>query len=272
MSPSAPLLGRLAGAVDAGRLLLGGRLRTPGAVVFAYHDVGDDPANTTDYYVSPAQMREHIVLARSWGIEFVDLADLTDRYLAGQPVDGLGAIVFDDSLVGVHHHAMPVLLDLGAPATVFTVSDALGTSPAWWSGAARVMTRGEVDEMAAAGFRIASHTRSHASLPSLEGVALADEVAGSRARLEDMIGGPVDILAYPFGHYSPAVVDATVEAGYRAAYSFLNGRLVAGLDRYKLPRLNMFAGQTKARLAYHLARPPSSWPDTQLDTVLHAER
>lgn len=260
---------RLRGVAGAGRALAGSRLRTRGAVVLAYHDVGDDSANSTDYYVSPAQLREQLTAAIRWGLRFVDLAELTDGLLAGRDVDGLASVVFDDSLVGVHHHALPVLAELGVPATVFAVSDGLGSSPPWWPGAARVMTPAELVETASLGFRIASHTRTHPSLPSLTPDRLADELAGSKAALEDLAGAPVELFAYPFGHHDPAVRDAVAEAGYRAGYSFLNGRLTPGLDPFRLPRLNMWAGQGRARLAYHLARPPASWPPTQMDTVLH---
>ncbi len=180
--------------------------------------------------------------------------------------------MFDDSLVGVHHHAMPILLDLGLPATVFAVSDALGSSPSWWPGAGDVMTAAQLLEMAELGFGVASHTRSHPSLPTLGRSRLGDELGGSRRALEDLVSGPVDLFAYPYGHHDPTVRLAVAEAGYRAGYSFLNGRLTAGLDRYRLPRLNMWSGQGRARLAYHLARPPASWPDTQLETVLHRDR
>ena len=255
--------GRLAGAAGALRLLAGARLRTPGAIVLAYHDIGDDPANTTDYYVAPTRLRDQLGWALEWGLRFVDLTDLTEALEQGRSVDGQAAIVFDDSLVGVHHHAMPVLADMGLPATVFTVSGALGTSPAWWSGAARVMTKAEVRELASVGFRIQSHTRTHPSLPRLGEREARQEIVESRAELEDLVQAPADLFAYPFGHYDRRARVLVAEAGYRAGYSFLNGRITAGLDLYRLPRLNMWAGQTRVRLAYHLARPASSWPDHQ---------
>jgi peptidoglycan/xylan/chitin deacetylase (PgdA/CDA1 family) len=257
--------GRLSGAAGAFRVLTGGRLRTPGAIVFAYHDVGDDPANRTDYYVSPSMLRAQLTWARAWGLRFVDLTVLTDAVQQGGDLDGLASIVFDDSLVGVHHHAMPVLVDMGLPATVFTVSSALGSSPSWWSGAARVMTRGEILELTAAGLRVQSHTRTHPSLPMLEDRNVKREVADSRAELEDLVQDSVDLFAYPFGHYDLRARAVVAESGYRAGYSFLNGRVTIGLDRYRLPRLNMWAGQTRSRLAYHLARPASSWPNHQLE-------
>lgn len=261
MSPS--ILSRAAGAARALQLSAPGHGRFQGGVVFAYHDIGEDPANTTDYYMSADLMRRQLQNALSWGIRFVDLAEFSQRAIDGKDLDGLASVVFDDSLVGVHHHAMPVLLELRVPATVFTVSAALGTDPPWWPGAARVMTRAEADEMAAAGFRLASHTRSHASLPHIGPESLTDEVVGARSELEDLTQRSVDLFAYPFGHYDARVVDEVRAAGYRCAYTFLNGRITPGLDVFRLPRLNMWR-QRRFRLAYHLARSASSWPDHQL--------
>lgn len=249
------------------RVLLGAKARARGALVLAYHDIGDDATNTTDYYVSPSQMRRQLLMARRAGLRFVSLEQLTEKFREGRDLDGLGAVVFDDSLAGVHHHAMPVLLELGVPATVFTVSAALGEDPAWWPGAARVMTSDEVREMADCGFTIASHTRTHCSLAGVSASVRVDEIVGSRSELEDLVGKRVDLFAYPFGHYDRDARESVEGAGYNAAYSFLNGRITEGLDRFRLPRLNMWSGQGRLRLAYHLARSAGSWPDTQLEEV-----
>lgn len=262
-------LQRLRGAVSAARVLAGGRIRATGGVVLAYHDVGVDPANHTDYYVSPARLRQHLVAARRFGLRYVDLATLVDRFLAGEPTDQLCTVVFDDGLTGVHHHALPILAELDVPATVFAVSAELGADPPWWPGAARVMTEREMQEWAAAGMRICAHTRHHPSLLEVRGEKLRDEVAGSVSELEDIAGDAVDLFAYPFGHHDPAAREAVREAGCRAAFTFLNGRVTPGLDAMRLPRVNMYEAQHTARLAYHLSRPASSWPDHQAEVVSH---
>jgi peptidoglycan/xylan/chitin deacetylase (PgdA/CDA1 family) len=250
--------------------MAGGKLRTSGAIVLAYHDIGDDPHNTTAYYVSPSRLRQHLRSAIQWGLRFVDLAELTTAVVSGHDTDGLGAIVFDDSLVGVHHHALPLLVELGLPATIFTVSDALGSTPPWWDGAARVMTPAEVEEAASAGLRVASHTRTHRSLLALDADGVHDELSGSKSRLEDMVGSEIDLFAYPYGHHDLRVREAVARTGYRAGFTFLNGRVTAALDPLRMPRLGMWQGQTTLRLAYHLARSPRSWPDSQRDPVVGA--
>jgi len=260
-------LSRLKAAGVTARLLAGGHARVPGAIVLAYHDIGDDPLNTTDYYVSPAMLRAHLEAARRFGLQFGSLTELTGAYERGEPLDGLAAVVFDDALVGVHHRALPILAELGVPATVFAVTDALGRQPPWWAGADRVMTQHELVEVGDAGLDIASHTCTHPVLPGVDDADLRAEVRDAKGRLEDLVGATVNLFAYPFGEHDPRVRDAVADAGYQAAYTFVNGRITHDLDRYRLPRLNMSARQRPMRFAYHLSRSPQAWPDTQLEST-----
>lgn len=255
------------GAASGARLLAGSDATLRGAVVCAYHDITHE--QTSHYQVPPDLMRHQLEWALHWGVRFVSLADLVDRFEAGEELDGLGSVVFDDALVGVKLHAQPILEDLHVPGTVFAVSDRLGERPDWWPESARLMNAGELVEIASAGFGVGAHSRTHRSLPAIEPDEVIDEIAGSRARLEDLTGRRVDLFAYPFGHYDGTALKAVEEAGYRAAFTFLNGRIELGLDRYRLPRLNMWRGQHRIRFAYNLARSPSSWGDVQPEAVHH---
>ncbi len=152
----------------------------------------------------PPRFRRQLELARRWGLRFVDVATAVDRFERGERLDGLAVICFDDCLAGVHRHAFPVLAELGLPATLFAVSGALGSVPPWWPGSGRIMTSAELQEMHAAGFTVGCHTRSHASLPSMDDSALRREVSGARQDLEDLVQEGVDLFACPFGHHDPA--------------------------------------------------------------------
>jgi peptidoglycan/xylan/chitin deacetylase (PgdA/CDA1 family) len=262
--------GRLLGACAVPAVLLGARLRTAGAVVFAYHDIGPDESEATSYVLPARMFRRHLEAVGRWGLPIVDLGELTGALVAGRRLDGMVAVTFDDACSGVPQHALPILQDLGVPATVFAVSGALGTDATWAPPGTRTMTADELGEVARAGVRIGSHTRSHPDLLTLDDAALHAELAGSRADLEDVVGGPIDHLAYPFGHHDERVRAAARRAGYQAGYTFLDGRVEPGVDRYRLPRLTMYGGHHRVRLAYHLARPSWSWPDHQLDRVAAA--
>ena len=264
---------RLSGPLGAAGRLATRRSPLGGGVVLAYHDVVAGSAVDGPWSVTAAQLRTHLDVVRRLGFRFAPLSELTGRALRGESVDGLAAVVFDDALAGVARHALPILHELEVPSTLMTVSTAWGAPPAWWPGSAPTMTRAELVEAVAHGVDLAAHTRTHQSLaaladrgPSAAG-ELRDEVAGCRDQLENITGSPVDLFAYPFGHHTPAVREAVEEAGYTAAFTFLNGRVEPGLDALRLPRLTMGAHQSGPRLAYHLARAADSWPDHQLDRV-----
>jgi peptidoglycan/xylan/chitin deacetylase (PgdA/CDA1 family) len=262
--------GRAIGLARGTAALAGWRLRTRGATVLTYHDVTDDPAYTSDQ-VSPAALRAQLAAAVRWGMQFVPLPELAQRFLRGDSVDRLSAIAFDDALVGVHRNAVGVLAELGLPATVFVVSDRLGVAaPDWYESSDRVMTVDELREVADAGLDIQSHTCTHADLPTLDDPDLDRELGESRAALSDLLGRDVRYLAYPFGHFDQHVCAAARQTGYRAAFTFRNGRITRGLDPYRLPRLPMWTDAGRLRLAYNLARPPWSFPPHQRATVMDA--
>lgn len=250
-------------------LLARGRVRSAGAAVFAYHDVGSDARHFTPYSVSAGRLRQQVGAAQRWGLRFVPLSDLVTRLRAGDDVGGLAAVTFDDAIGGVFHHAAGILADLGVGATVFAVSDELGGATGWWEGSADTMTAAQLCELAELGWEVGSHGRTHATLPGLSDHALLAEVVSSRRRLEDLVQRPVDLFAYPFGHHDPRVRSLVAEAGYRAGFAFRNGRVTAELDPYRLPRFTMHQGLNRVRLAYQLAREPAEWPNTQLEFVSH---
>ncbi len=239
-----------------------------GAVVLGYHDVTDPSGAAAEgLSVDPALLAAHLDTLRRLGLSVRPLGELIDRLEAGDDVDGLAAITFDDGLVGVHRHALDVLDRAGVSATVFVVADHLGVPPSWWAGSQRTMSQTELHEVVAAGHTIGSHTATHRSLPSLTPPELERELVGSRHDLEAITASPVDIVAYPSGHHDPGVRRAARAAGYRAAFTFLNGRIVGGEDRWMLPRLTMGSHSSPRRLAYHLLRSAPSWPDHQIDVI-----
>ena len=259
------VLRRAVGPLGAAGRLVTGRAPRGGGVVLCYHDVVPGPDVQLDLNVTLSQLRRHLALVKRLGYRFAPLAELTERARAGEALDGLAAVTFDDALAGVARYALPVLVEMDVPATLFTVSTMWGQRPRWWAGAGRTMTRAELLEARSLGLTFAAHTRTHPFLPTLGASALREEVDGSRRELEDLVEAPVDIFAYPGGHHDPAVREAVAAAGFTTAFTFLNGRLTGAEDLLKLPRFTMGRHHSQARLAYHLARSASSWPDHQGD-------
>ena len=234
-----------------------------GGVVLAYHDVRPGPPRTA-FDVTPEMLATHLWWLRRLGLDIVPLARLVAELERGGSGRGMVAITFDDALAGLHTHGLAVLAAAEATATVFVVTHRLGVSPSWWPGAGPTMTSAALDEVLAAGLDVGSHTRTHPSLPALDDATLAEELSGSRQALEDRTGGAVTMLAYPDGHHDERVRLAVARSGYRAGFTFLNGRISRRDDRYRLPRLTMGHHHRTPRLLAHLLRPARTWPDTQL--------
>lgn len=239
----------------------------PGAVVLAYHDVLPDGEPLMTYAVSVRRLRQHLAVVARLGLRVVPLRELAGALAAGEDVTGQVAVVFDDALLGVHRLAMPALAERGWPATLHPVVDRMGVDPPWWPGSQRTMTWDELAEAVQLGLELGGHGTTHACLPCLDDRELATELRAPRERLAEVGGRPVDELAYPFGHYDPRVRDAAREAGYRTAYTFLNGRVTPDADRWRLPRFTMHQGIDPFRLAHQLSRRARDWPANDPERV-----
>ncbi len=93
-----------------------------------------------------------------------------------------------------------------------------------------------------------SHSTNHRSLRGLGDAELEDEVAGSRSRLQALLGIPVEFFAYPYGHHDERVVTAVKAAGYRAAFSVLSGFNRRDVDRWRIRRLDVFGTDTPRQM------------------------
>jgi len=143
---------------------------------------------------------------------------------------------------------LPVLVRYGIPATMFALSDRLGAHNDWMSTRGfperPLVSLAQLREMAAAGMGIGSHTRTHPRLPELNAVQKRDEIRGSKARLEDLLGCNIVNFAYPYGLYDDDSRRAVEEAGYRSACSVRSGFNGPDADRFSLRRIEVFGSDT----------------------------
>lgn len=86
-----------------------------------------------------------------------------------------------------------------------------------------LMSWAEIQELSENNIAIGSHTKSHRILAQLSREEQLDELAVSKAFLEEKIRKPVNTIAYPVGGanaYNEETKAIAQEAGYRAAFSF----------------------------------------------------
>jgi len=119
------------------------------------------------------------------------------------------------------------------------------------------MSWNQVREMAAAGIDFGSHTVTHPNLVQLSPENLAWELEESRRRLTDELQRDATSFAYPFGTriaYSPDVVTAVEQAGFRIAMSYLPGtNWTRSLARFDLRRVGVELSTTQAQFRVRVA-------------------
>lgn len=227
-------------------------------MILCYHAV--EPEWDSPLAVDPTAFEEQCawlaanrrVLALDDAVEALD-----DRFLLPR---GSTAITFDDGFRSTHEHAFPILHRHGLPMTVFVVAgtltpqgrrvDWVDTPPAW---PLRTLELAQLREMLASGLvRVGSHSLSHRRLPQLSFGECVEDLRRSRELLEELLGVPVDHLAYPRGEHDATVRRSAAEAGYRFSFALPRGREPRGA--HAVPRVGIYPGNDVGALRVKTTR------------------
>jgi peptidoglycan/xylan/chitin deacetylase (PgdA/CDA1 family) len=149
-------------------------------------------------------------------------------------------ITFDDGYSDLLQNAFPVLKASNYKSTMFVVSQYIGgpgdwPSPLGYTGRP-LMTAEQILELARDGVEIGAHSRTHRDLRNLSPDELKTELTLCRVELSDLVGGPVNTLAYPFGYHNLQVRDCASQI-YDIAFSSTPGLNVWRSDRSQLRRM-----------------------------------
>jgi peptidoglycan/xylan/chitin deacetylase (PgdA/CDA1 family) len=191
---------RLVGRKPAGRL-----------VVLYYHSVPADSGFA----------RQVDTVARRAGVvpsDYVGTLERGRHYVA---------ITFDDAYQSVVEHAVPELTRRSLAATIFVPVGMIAQTPDWDmegddpDAAETVMTEEQLRALPKDLIAIGSHSVSHSRLPEVDDTRLREELAGSRKRLEELLGRKISTLAFPYGAHDDRVVEACRDAGYERVFSIV---------------------------------------------------
>ncbi|MBF9033170.1 polysaccharide deacetylase family protein [Rhodobacterales bacterium HKCCE2091] len=216
--------------------------------ILMYHSISDAGGPTS---IPPATFDWQMAALAASGVPVLSLDDL----LAPGAPERAVAITFDDAFQDFARTAWPILSRHGFPATVYVPTGRVGGVEDW-RGAAEpprpLMDWATIRTLSAEGVTFGSHTVSHPDLLSLDREALVEELAASKAELEDRTGRAADHFAAPYGRDS-APVRAAVAEHYRSAAGTRLGSVGADADRYDLPRIEMFYYTRPGPWQRHLA-------------------
>jgi peptidoglycan/xylan/chitin deacetylase (PgdA/CDA1 family) len=227
-------------------------------LILCYHAIS--PSWTCVLAVTPTAFEHQIsrLIERGWH------ATTFTQAVLDPPHRRTLAITFDDAFKSVSTYAAPVLARLNAPATVFVpTAFAAGDSALHWDGIDQWYGGEYHDELqplrwedlralAASGWEVGSHTRSHPHLTRVDDATLDAELAVSREECASQVGQPCESIAYPYGDVDERVADAARNAGYLAGGTL--SRKLPMLAPYRQPRVGIYRHDGPGRFRLKAAR------------------
>ena len=182
--------------------------------ILCYHSVGQPTMGVND--VTPQQFKRHIELALDAGYRFVPASRLAN---GGGNRNEL-AITFDDGLVSIKENAAPILKEFDIPWSVFVVSEWAEHTQPWTEGF--VLRWSELEELAARGAEIGSHSRTHPDFAKIDRAQMIYELQGSRQMFERRMSILPSQFAIPYGqskNWPQVASEIAREAGYELLYA-----------------------------------------------------
>jgi peptidoglycan/xylan/chitin deacetylase (PgdA/CDA1 family) len=220
----------------------------PGIPILMYHSIAPDlDDDVRSYYrtvTSPKGFAKQVDFLRANGYSAISLSQAIDWLsdASGEVVPGSPKVVitFDDGFRDFLTEAFPILERVGFTATVFLPSDFIGKP---FLTGRMCLTAAEVRALGDQGIEFGSHSASHRRLVELGAAELAEELTGSKAAIEDIVGREVTLFSYPFrfpeenSRFTGRLARLLDECGYRGGVTTAIGRSSRQDNPRFLPRL-----------------------------------
>ena len=225
-----------------------------GLRVLGYHSISP---LSHELALPPDVFRSQMAALAASALQPVALAGELPEASAGRQI----AVTFDDGYRDLLDVA-PLLERLKIPATVFVCSGVLDgeASFTWYREQPPLVTWDDLRRLLERGWiTVGAHTRTHPVLPLLDEATARDEIAGSKADIEQRLQVPVEAFCYPGGLFGDREVALVAAAGFRYACTCEPGTNDAGTDPLRLRRtmIDRRDGMIdfRAKLAGRLDRP-----------------
>ncbi len=213
----------------------GAPIRVP---ILLYHRFG--AVLTDEMTVTTPVFETQLRLIRERGYRVAPLRTLLNALAGtnGATLERTVVLTVDDGHRTVYTDLFPLLQRFHLPVTLFIYPSAI-------SNADYAMTWAQLTEMKASGLvDVQSHTFWHPNFnverkrlsPAAYQQFVHDQFTRSKAILEQRLGGPIDLLAWPFGIYDEELMQAARAAGYAAAFSIERRPVTAAEKIMALPR------------------------------------
>lgn len=179
------------------------------------------------YVVAEPDFHAQLDSIRAAELHGVSVGEALENFRRG--VHSCLTITFDDGCETDLLTAAPILRDAGFNATFFIVAGFIGK--------AGFLSKTHLRELHDSGFEVGSHSMTHRHLSDLTDSELREELARSKAYLQELIGSPVLHLSCPNGRWSPRVAQFAKECGYQTICTSRIDQNFPDTDKSNLARL-----------------------------------
>jgi peptidoglycan/xylan/chitin deacetylase (PgdA/CDA1 family) len=227
--------------------------------VLLYHSVTDEPRDR--YTVARSEFEAQMQAIESSGFVPVRISELAAWLRRDQPIaDRAIAITFDDGYDNTFS-VTQWLHEKDICSTVYITTSEIGAP-------ARLSHEQVLELAQMPSVEVGAHGVRHMHLDELDKRAVIDEVAVSKAQLEEVAGFAVDSFAYPHGAYDQHVRQAVVDAGYTSAAAVKNALSHSADDPYAIARWMVMADTSVSRIREVIEgkKVPVAWSGERLRT------
>ncbi len=221
-------------------------LRVP---ILMYHYISVPPADADKYRldlsVTPEEFQSQLDYLTEAGYHPVRLSDLTATLLTGIPLPEKPIVLsFDDGYTDNYVNAFPILKAHNFTGTFFVIVDALDENR--WG----YMNWAQVEEMAASGMEIGSHSLDHIELEGKTRIRQSQQILESKLAIDAHLPSKVTSFSYPSGKYDVNTMAVLKSAGYLGAVTEVQGALQSSDDPFELRRIRIRGSYTVADFAH----------------------
>ena len=205
---------------------------------FIYHRFDEEKYPSTN--IASQIFKQQLEYLKTNEIEVIGLEEVAQRLHRGDDLPHHAvALSVDDGYQSFYDIALPIIEEFGYPVSLFVNTDAVGKRG--------YMSWAQLKDAQDRGVTIANHTASHPYMvESLEGETrqqwqrrIYQDVETAQQALETHLDKTIDMFVYPYGEYSPEVVELIKGMGFMAAFAQQSGVIYEGSNRFLLPRFPM---------------------------------
>lgn len=208
--------------------------------VVMFHHITNEFVDTIPVCRCAVGVFEHYLDAyEKEGYRFVSIKEATSIICEGKDSRPFCVITFDDIPENVYYNAYPILKQRGIPFSIFITSKYVD-----WKNpdtGETYITKEELRKMDKDPLcTVGAHTSNHAILRNVSNPQ--KEMQDNKEWLENLLGHPIDYLAYPYGKHSSIsnnIQSIAKEIGFKCAFGTIEAPITdeSSKHMYFLPRI-----------------------------------